>query len=94
MPYTAAKGGLKMLTRGLAVELAPHNIQVNGIAPGYFRTEMNEALIVDADFDAWVRKRTPATRWGEPHELAGLSVLLASTASATSPARSFLSMEG
>jgi gluconate 5-dehydrogenase len=81
VPYTTAKGGLKMLTRGLAVELGPHNIQVNGIAPGYFRTEMNEALIVDADFDAWVRRRTPAARWGEPHELAGLAVLLASAAS-------------
>ncbi|HEY8564602.1 MAG TPA: SDR family oxidoreductase [Beijerinckiaceae bacterium] len=81
VPYTTAKGGLKMLTRGLAVELGPHNIQVNGIAPGYFRTAMNEALIADPAFDAWVRKRTPAARWGEPHELAGLAVLLASPAS-------------
>jgi gluconate 5-dehydrogenase len=81
VPYTAAKGGLRMLTRGLATELGPYNIQVNGIAPGYFRTEMNEALIANPDFDAWVRKRTPAARWGEPHELAGLAVLLASNAS-------------
>lgn len=81
VPYTAAKGGLKMLTRGLAVELGPHNIQVNGIAPGYFRTAMNETLIADPTFDAWVRKRTPAARWGEPHELAGLAILLASPSS-------------
>jgi gluconate 5-dehydrogenase len=81
VPYTAAKGGLKMLTRGLAVELGPHNIQVNGIAPGYFRTEMNETLMADADFDAWVRARTPARRWGEPDELAGAAIFLASSAS-------------
>ena len=81
VPYTAAKGGLKMLTRGLAVELGPHNIQVNGIAPGYFRTEMNKALIEDRTFDTWVRSRTPAQRWGEPHELAGAAILLASSAS-------------
>jgi gluconate 5-dehydrogenase len=81
VPYTAAKGGLKMLTRGLAVELGPHNIQVNGIAPGYFRTEMNEALIANAEFDGWVRNRTPARRWGEPHELAGAAILLASSTS-------------
>jgi gluconate 5-dehydrogenase len=81
VPYTAAKGGLKMLTRGLAVELGPHNIQVNGIAPGYFRTEMNKALIADPEFDGWVRSRTPAHRWGEPHELAGAAILLASSAS-------------
>ena len=80
IPYTAAKGGLRMLTRGLAVELGPKNIQVNGIAPGYFATEMNRALMDDADFDAWVRKRTPAGRWGEPHELAGAAVFLASSA--------------
>jgi gluconate 5-dehydrogenase len=80
VPYTAAKGGLRMLTRGLAVELGPKNIQVNGIAPGYFATEMNTALMQDPDFDAWVRKRTPAGRWGEPHELAGAAVFLASRA--------------
>jgi gluconate 5-dehydrogenase len=81
VPYTAAKGGLRMLTRGLAVELGPHNIQVNGIAPGYFRTEMNEALIANQEFDAWVRNRTPARRWGEPRELVGAAILLASSAS-------------
>jgi gluconate 5-dehydrogenase len=80
VPYTAAKGGVRQLTRGMAVELAPHNIQVNAIAPGYFSTEMNRALIDDAEFNAWVCKRTPAGRWGEPDELAGLALFLASPA--------------
>ena len=81
IPYTAAKGGVRQLTRGMAVELAPHNIQVNAIAPGYFATEMNTALLADAQFTAWVNKRTPAGRWGEPSEIAGLAVFLASPAS-------------
>ena len=81
VPYTAAKGGVRQLTRGMAVELAPHNIQVNAIAPGYFATEMNRALIDNAEFNSWVCKRTPAGRWGEPDELAGLAVFLASTGS-------------
>ncbi len=80
VPYTAAKGGVRQLTRGMAVELAPHGIQVNAIAPGYFATEMNRALIDNAEFNAWVCKRTPAGRWGEPAELAGLAVFLASRA--------------
>jgi gluconate 5-dehydrogenase len=80
VPYTAAKGGVRQLTRGMAVELAPHGIQVNAIAPGYFATEMNRALIDDAEFNAWVCKRTPAGRWGEPDEIAGLAVFLASPA--------------
>jgi gluconate 5-dehydrogenase len=81
VPYTAAKGGVRQLTRGMAVELAPHNIQVNAIAPGYFATEMNRALIDNVEFNAWVCKRTPAGRWGDPDELAGLAVFLASDAS-------------
>lgn len=81
VPYTAAKGGVRQLTRGMAVELAPHNIQVNAIAPGYFATEMNRALIDNEEFNAWVCKRTPAGRWGQPDELAGLAVFLASGAS-------------
>jgi gluconate 5-dehydrogenase len=80
VPYTAAKGGVRQLTRGMAVELAPHNIQVNAIAPGYFATEMNRALIDNAEFNAWVCKRTPAGRWGQPEEIAGLAVFLASPA--------------
>ncbi len=80
VPYAASKGGLRMLTRALAVELAPHNIQVNGIVPGFFRTAMNAALIEDAEFSAWVARRTPAGRWGEPPEIAGAAVFLASAA--------------
>src|SRR3954464_15491042 len=80
VPYTAAKGGVRQLTRGMAVELAPHGVQVNAIAPGYFATEMNRALIDNVEFNAWVCKRTPAGRWGEPPEIAGLAVFLASRA--------------
>jgi gluconate 5-dehydrogenase len=80
VPYAASKGGLQMLTRALAVELAPHNVQVNGIAPGFFRTDMNAPLIANAEFSAWVAKRTPAGRWGEPPEIAGAAVFLASDA--------------
>jgi gluconate 5-dehydrogenase len=80
VPYTAAKGGVRQLTRGMAVELAPHNIQVNAIAPGYFATELNRALIDNTEFNAWVCKRTPAARWGQPDEIAGLAVFLASNA--------------
>ena len=81
VPYTAAKGGIRQLTRGMAVELAPYNIQVNAIAPGYFATEMNRALLDNAEFTAWVNKRTPAGRWGQPSEMAGLAIFLASSAS-------------
>jgi gluconate 5-dehydrogenase len=80
VPYTTSKGGVRQMTRAMAVELAPHNIQVNAIAPGYFATEMNTALIENAEFNAWVCKRTPAGRWGQPDELAGLAVFLASAA--------------
>ena len=80
VPYQVSKGGLAMMTRGLAVELAPHGIQVNGIAPGFFRTEMNVALTTNPEFNAWVEKRTPAARWAEPAELAGAAVFLASDA--------------
>jgi len=80
VPYAASKGGLRMLTRALAVELAPYNIQVNGITPGFFRTEMNAALVADAEFSAWVARRTPAGRWADPPEIAGAAVFLASSA--------------
>jgi gluconate 5-dehydrogenase len=65
-PYTAAKGGVKMLTKSMAVGWGRYNIQVNGLGPGYFATEMNKPLKEDPQFDAWVRSRTPAGRWGEP----------------------------
>ena len=78
--YATSKGALKMLTRALAVEAAPHNVQVNGIAPGFFKTEMNAPLIANAEFSAWVGRRTPAGRWGDPSEIAGAAVFLASSA--------------
>jgi gluconate 5-dehydrogenase len=80
-PYTASKGGVKMLTRAMAVEWAKYNIQVNGIGPGFIVTEMNKALLEDQKFDAMVRSRTPAGRWGEPSDLAGAAIFLASRAS-------------
>lgn len=80
-PYSAAKGGLKMLTRALAVEWGPLNIQVNGIAPGYFQTEMNTALVEDSSFSNWLENRTPMRRWGKPHEVGPAAVFLASRAS-------------
>jgi gluconate 5-dehydrogenase len=80
VPYAVSKGALKMMTRALAVEVAPHNVQVNGIAPGFFKTEMNAPLIANEEFSAWVAKRTPAGRWGDPPEIAGAAVFLASEA--------------
>jgi gluconate 5-dehydrogenase len=80
-PYTVAKGGIKMLTRGMAAEWGAHNIQANAIGPGYMLTDMNEALVNDPAFDAWVKGRTPARRWGRPEELVGAAVFLASAAS-------------
>ncbi|ORE97073.1 MULTISPECIES: SDR family oxidoreductase [Aurantimonadaceae] len=80
-PYTVAKGGIKMLTKGMAAEWAEHGIQANAIGPGYMVTEMNEALLSDPEFDAWVKGRTPAKRWGQPDELIGAAVFLASPAS-------------
>jgi gluconate 5-dehydrogenase len=80
LPYAVSKGGLAMLTRGLAVELAPFGIRVNAVAPGYFKTDLTAALSADADFDAWLCKRTPAGRWGGGEELAGAAVFLASDA--------------
>src|SRR6266446_5766964 len=68
-PYTAAKGGIKMLTRSMAAEWARHDIQANAIGPGYIITEMTEPLVADAKFDAWVKGRTPSGRWGRPEDL-------------------------
>lgn len=81
VPYTASKGAVKMMTRGLAAELGKHNIQVNAIGPGYFATEINKALIADEAFSAWVSSRTPAGRWGETKELVGAAIFLSSEAS-------------
>ena len=80
-PYAAAKGAVKMLTRGMCVELARHNIQVNGIAPGYFKTAMTQTLVDDKAFTDWLCKRTPAARWSDPQELMGAAVFLSSKAS-------------
>ncbi|QEI06424.1 SDR family oxidoreductase [Pigmentiphaga aceris] len=80
-PYTVAKGGIKMLTRAMTAEWASHNIQANAIGPGYMLTDMNQALIDNPSFDAWVKGRTPAGRWGKPEELIGTAVFLASGAS-------------
>ena len=79
--YGAAKGGLQMLTRAMAVEWGPHGVQANGIGPGYFVTEMTQPLADDPAFNAWLRERTPAGRWGDTTELVGPAVFLASDAS-------------
>ena len=80
-PYTVAKGGIKMLTKAMAAEWGEHGIQANAIGPGYMLTDMNEALISNPQFDAWVKGRTPARRWGKPAELAGTAIYLSSAAS-------------
>jgi gluconate 5-dehydrogenase len=79
--YSAAKGALKMLTRAMAVEWAGHGIQANGLAPGYIRTALTGPLTVDPEFNRHLCTRTPAGRWGEPSELVGTAVFLASAAS-------------
>ncbi|TVZ17060.1 gluconate 5-dehydrogenase [Maribacter sp. MAR_2009_72] len=80
--YAAAKGGLKMLTRNLATEWAKHNIQVNGIGPGYFATSQTAPIRVDGHpFNEFIINRTPAARWGDPQDLAGTAVFLASKSS-------------
>jgi len=80
-PYTASKGAVKMLTKGMAIDLGPHGINVNGLGPGYFRTELNQKLVDDTAFSAWLVNRTPNRRWGEVDELAPAAVFLASDAS-------------
>lgn len=79
--YAASKGGLKMLTQGMATDWGKYNIQINGIAPGYFKTELTKKLYEDKEFDAWLCARTPANRWGDPKELVGAAIFLASKAS-------------
>ena len=79
--YAAAKGGLKMLTRAMAVEWAKHGLQCNGLGPGYIVTELNRALVENVEFNKWIGGRTPAGRWGKPEELVGAAVFLSSAAS-------------
>lgn len=79
-PYTATKGAVGNLTKGMATDWARHGLQCNAIAPGYFDTPLNAALVADADFCAWLEKRTPAGRWGRVEELVGACVFLASDA--------------
>lgn len=76
-PYTATKGAVRNLTRGMATDWARHGLQVNAIAPGYFRTPLNQALVDNPEFSAWLEKRTPAGRWGHVEELVGAAVFLA-----------------
>lgn len=80
-PYTASKGAVKMLTKGMAIDWGKHGIRVNGLGPGYFRTELNKALVEDEKFSAWLAGRTPLGRWGETEELVGAAIFLASEAS-------------
>lgn len=78
--YAAAKGGLKMLTRAMCAEWAKHNLQVNGLAPGYILTDLTQPLAADPKFDTWIKGRTPAGRWGQVADLTGACVFLASPA--------------
>lgn len=80
-PYTATKGAVRNLTRGMCADWAGHGLQINAICPGYFDTPLNKALVENPDFDAWLRKRTPAGRWGRLEDLHGVAVFLASGAS-------------
>ena len=80
-PYTAAKGGIKLLTQAMTAEWAEHGVQANAIGPGYMLTDMNQPLIDNQAFNAWVVGRTPSRRWGRPEELVGACVFLSSAAS-------------
>ncbi|NKN36024.1 SDR family oxidoreductase [Agrobacterium sp. a22-2] len=80
-PYTATKGAVKNLTRGMCADWAKHGLQVNAIAPGYFKTPLNQALVDNPEFSSWLEKRTPAARWGNVDELIGAAVFLSGNAS-------------
>jgi gluconate 5-dehydrogenase len=80
-PYTASKGAVKMLTKGMAIDWGPYGIQVNGLGPGYFKTELTDALVKNAEFTQWLLGRTPSRRWGDVEDLVGAAVFLASEAS-------------
>ncbi|MET7614247.1 SDR family oxidoreductase [Streptomyces seoulensis] len=79
-PYAAAKGALKMLTKGMCADWGPYGVQVNGLGPGYIETELTRPLVEDAEFSAWVRGRTPAGRWGRTEDLVGALLFLVSPA--------------
>ena len=80
-PYTATKGAIRNLTRGMCTDWAKYGLQVNAIAPGYFKTPLNQALVDNPEFSAWLEKRTPAARWGNVEELVGAAVFLSGEAS-------------
>ena len=79
-PYTASKGAVANLTKGMATDWAKHGLQINGLAPGYFKTELTSALVADEEFTAWLSNRTPAGRWGDVEELVGACTFLSSDA--------------
>jgi gluconate 5-dehydrogenase len=79
--YTASKGAVKMLTKGMAIDWGQHGIQVNGLGPGYFKTELTDALVSDEKFSSWLIGRTPSRRWGDVEDLVGAAVFLSSDAS-------------
>jgi gluconate 5-dehydrogenase len=80
-PYTATKGAIKNLTRGMCADWAKYGLQINAIAPGYFKTPLNQALVDNPEFSTWLEKRTPAARWGNVEELVGAAVFLSGKAS-------------
>lgn len=80
-PYTATKGAIKNLTRGMCADWARYGLQINAIAPGYFKTPLNQALVDSEEFSSWLEKRTPAGRWGDVEELIGAAVFLSAPAS-------------
>lgn len=80
-PYTATKGAVRNLTRGMATDWAKYGLQINAIAPGYFKTPLNQALVDNPEFSGWLEKRTPAGRWGSVEELVGAAVYLSGNAS-------------
>ena len=79
-PYTATKGAVRNLTKGMCTDWAKHGLNINAIAPGYFKTPLNQALVDNPEFSSWLEKRTPAGRWGNVEELVGAAVFLASDA--------------